>query len=58
MVVRGAEIRRYQTFVRCFTPPELRAWLRDAGFAGVDFLGSDGQPLTLESRRMIALATV
>jgi hypothetical protein len=34
--------------------PELRDWLRAAGFTEVAGYGEDGQPLAAESRRMIA----
>ena len=38
--------------------PELRDWLRAAGFTAVAGYGEDGQPLTGESRRMIVVGRV
>jgi len=38
--------------------PELRDWLRAAGFTAVAGYGQDGQPLTAESRRMIAVGRI
>ena len=35
----------------------MRSLLLDAGFSSVDAVGHDGGPLTLESRRMIVIAT-
>jgi SAM-dependent methyltransferase len=56
VVIRGGEIRRHPVFIR--NPPftELRDWLLAAGFAAVDGYGEDGEPLTSEHRRMLALA--
>ena len=34
-VVRGGRTRRTQFVVRWFSPPELRAWLEEAGFENV-----------------------
>ncbi len=38
--------------------PELRDWLRAAGFTAVATCGQDGQPLTAESRRMIVVGGI
>jgi len=38
-------------------PPELRDWLRAAGFTAVSGYGG-GQPLTAESRRMIVAGRI
>ena len=38
--------------------PELRDWLRAAGFAAVAGCGEDGQPLTAENRRMIVVGRI
>ena len=43
--------------VRFYTYTELRALLLDVGFAAVAAVGHDGEPLTLESRRMLVVAT-
>lgn len=57
IVVRGGRLRRFHLFVRLFAPSELRDWLCTAGFADVDALGEDGEPLSLAHRRMILVAT-
>jgi SAM-dependent methyltransferase len=56
IVVRGGKVRRFSYAVRMFVASELRAWLLGAGFASVDFYNREGEPLTAESRRMIAVA--
>jgi SAM-dependent methyltransferase len=56
LVVRGGRVRRYAFSVRGFTFAELRDWLLEAGFARVEAYGSDGGPLTLDSRGMLAVA--
>ncbi len=56
IVVRGGQVRRTYFAVRVFSPPEIRDWLLDAGFEAVDILGPDGQPLTLDSPRMLVVA--
>jgi hypothetical protein len=35
---------------------ELRDWLLEAGFVDVDVYDEAGEPLTIESRRMISVA--
>lgn len=58
IVIRDGETRRAHFSVRLFTFVELRDWLLQAGFrevVGYDF--ETGEPLTLESRRMIVVAT-
>jgi SAM-dependent methyltransferase len=57
IVVRASRVRRFSFFVRLVSYTELRDWLLAAGFADVRPYGDDGTPLTLESRRMIAVAT-
>lgn len=56
IIVRDQRVRRMQFFVRCFTFVELRDWLLQAGFAEVRGCQPDGEPLTLESPRMIWIA--
>ncbi|SFQ42763.1 Methyltransferase domain-containing protein [Amycolatopsis arida] len=56
--VRGGRTRRSPFFIRLFTFPELRDWLRGVGFGTVHGYGEDGAPLTAEHRRMITLATL
>jgi len=54
--VRGGTVREVEYDVRMYMPAELRELLLEAGFSRVELLGNDGKPLTLESRRLIALA--
>jgi SAM-dependent methyltransferase len=56
VVIRDGEVRRYPFFVRMLTAPELRDWLRDAGFEDVSLSDWAGEPFTLESRRMVTVA--
>ena len=56
IVVRDGRVRRFRYFVRAFTFTELRGWLRDAGFEPVDGCGNDGEPLSMDSRRMVVVA--
>lgn len=55
--VRDGRVRRYPFSTRLFTPSEIGAWLRDAGFAVVDFFDQDGEPYSLAARRMWVVAT-
>ncbi|WP_233576384.1 class I SAM-dependent methyltransferase [Saccharopolyspora rhizosphaerae] len=57
LIVRAGRVRRIPYAIRLFTAPELRDWLHDAGFTDVTFHGEDGEPLTRQHRRMIAVAT-
>ena len=56
MIVREGTTRSVTFSVRMFVAVELGAWLRDAGFSAVDFLDRQGEPLTVESRRMVTVA--
>lgn len=56
LVVRGGAVRRTGYSVRLFTFTELREWLADAGFTGIDGYGDGGDRLTIDSRRMIVTA--
>jgi SAM-dependent methyltransferase len=56
-IVRGGKVRKTEYSVRFYTFTELRSLLLDAGFSSVESVGHDGTPLTLESRRMIVIAT-
>lgn len=56
-IVRDGHVRKTEYSVRFYTYTELRSLLLDVGFAEVDAVGHDGRPLTLESRRMIVIAT-
>lgn len=54
--IRGGSVREIDYRMRCFMPDELREWLLAAGFDQVELLGDGGEPLTPESRRLIAVA--
>lgn len=56
-VVRDGQRRDMRFFTRLCTFPELRHWLHECGFATVHGYDENGAPLTLTSRRMIAVAT-
>ncbi|GAP97098.1 class I SAM-dependent methyltransferase [Leptolyngbya sp. NIES-2104] len=55
-IIRDGQIRRMQYSVRHFTYTEIQSWLMQAGFQQVEGYGSNGDNLTLESRRMIVVA--
>jgi SAM-dependent methyltransferase len=55
-VIRDGRTRRVNFVKRLFGFPELRDWLRAAGFASVAGYGEDGRPLTAEHRRMVIVA--
>ncbi len=57
IVVRSNRVRRFSFFVRLPSYTELRDWLLATGFAAVEAYGEDGAPLTLDSRRMVVVAT-
>jgi SAM-dependent methyltransferase len=56
-IVRGGNVRKTEYSVRFYTFTELRSLLLDAGFSSAVGVGHDGSPLTLDSRRMIVIAT-
>jgi len=56
VVVRDGAARELAYDVRMFMPVELRDWLLAAGFRDVTLLGEDGEALTPEHRRLVALA--
>lgn len=56
-IVRGGDVRKTEYSVRFYSFTELRSLLLDIGFSSVDGVGHDGGPLTLETRRMIVIAT-
>ena len=56
IIVRAGRVRRLSFFVRMISFTELRAWLSEAGFSAVEAYGPEGEPLTLESRRMLVVA--
>jgi SAM-dependent methyltransferase len=55
-VVRGGLSRTFEFSVRMFSAAELQDWLRAAGFRDTRVYGEDGEPLTLEHRRMAVVA--
>lgn len=57
-IFRGGKVRREPSSSRVHTFPELRDWLREAGFATVDGYGEDGASLTAEHRRQRVVARV
>jgi SAM-dependent methyltransferase len=56
-MVRDGKVRKTGYSVRFYTYTELRDLLLEVGFASVEGIGHDRKPLTLESRRMIVIAT-
>lgn len=55
-VIRDGQTRRSQHFVRLPSAPELESWLEGAGFHDVTITARDGSRLTVDSRRMLAIA--
>jgi WD40 repeat protein len=55
-LARDGKTRSFRFSVRMFTAAELRDWLLAAGFREADPFGEDGEPLTLEHRRMTLVA--
>jgi SAM-dependent methyltransferase len=51
-IIRGGKSRTFTFSVRMFGAAELKDWLRVAGFRDTFAYGQDGDPLTLEHRRM------
>jgi SAM-dependent methyltransferase len=56
IVVRGGTVRRFSYEVRTFMFTELRDWLHAAGFSSVEAYDAAGEPLTLDSRRLVIVA--
>ena len=56
VIIRNGRTRRFVFSVRMFVAAELRDWLLDAGFTSVNLVGPNGDPLTVESSRMISIA--
>jgi SAM-dependent methyltransferase len=55
VVVRGGTVRRMRYSVRILTFTELRDWLLAAGFGAVEGGDHEGEPLTLDSWRMVVV---
>ena len=51
-VIRDGRERTFRFSVRMFSAAELKDWFRAAGFRDPYAYGEDGEPLTLEHRRM------
>ena len=56
IIIRDGRSRHVPFYVRLFTFTELRDWLVRAGFTHVSGHGTDAQPLTAASPRMIVVA--
>ena len=56
IAIRDGVTSRYPLFVRALPFTELRDWLLAAGFERVEGYGQDGEQLTREHWRMVALA--
>ena len=56
-IVRGNGVRAVHFSIRFFTFTELRDWLLAAGFSSIDVTGPEGEPLDLQVRRMLVVAT-
>ncbi len=57
IIVRGGRVRRVHFAVRTFTVPEIRDWIIAAGYSAFDALGSEGEPFTIASGRLVIVAT-
>lgn len=56
IVVDGGIVRRSQFSCRCYTPPELRSMLAEAGFRDIRFLGDGNAAYTPASRKLVVAA--
>jgi SAM-dependent methyltransferase len=54
---RADRRRTSQHFVRLPTSPEWKSWLHDAGFHDIRITGRNTSELTLDSRRMVIIAS-
>jgi SAM-dependent methyltransferase len=57
IIVRAGRVRRVHFAVRTFTVPEIRDWLVGAGFTAFDALGAEGEPFSIDSARLVVVAT-
>ena len=55
-IVRDGRVKTFHYSVRLPTAPEFRAWLSDAGFTEISFTGRDGEPVTLDTWRLVVVA--
>jgi SAM-dependent methyltransferase len=58
IVIRDGKVRAFGYSTRIFAFPELRDWLRAAGFANIEGFGSAGERLSGDTRRMVVKATL
>jgi ubiquinone/menaquinone biosynthesis C-methylase UbiE len=56
IIVRGGKVSTSNYSVRLPTLSEFGEWLKTAGFQSVRFQSRQGEPLTLDSRRLVVLA--
>lgn len=56
IAIREGVVNREYYTIRLFTFPELRDWLKAAGFAQVEGLGLEGEPFALHSAQMEVIA--
>jgi hypothetical protein len=54
--VRAGRVADAHFSVRLPTPPEFLMWLTACGFADVTFSDRRGEPLTVQSRRLVVVA--
>jgi hypothetical protein len=54
---REAQIKRSKYFVRLYSPSELSALMRRAGFQSVQAFGQDGEAYSLYGKRLILVAS-
>jgi hypothetical protein len=54
---RQAQIKRSKYFVRLYSPSELSALMRRAGFQSVQAFGQDGEAYSLYGKRLILVAS-
>ena len=56
IVVRDGRVRRFRFSLA--TPPAslLRSWLQETGFSRVEAYGTHGEPLRVDSRRIVVVA--
>ncbi|CAB3764379.1 class I SAM-dependent methyltransferase [Paraburkholderia solisilvae] len=54
---RAGKLRSVTYDIRIFTFTELAGWLRSAGFSQIFGYGSEGERFTVDSKRMLILAT-
>ena len=57
IVVRDRQVKRSKYFVRLYSPIELSALMRRAGFQSVTTFGQDGEPYSLYGKRLVVVAS-